>query len=101
MATRKVTYNYFDEDDHRRIQLWLRSRPDGIWRVLIGTMRPRGPLQTEIDLASLLLALTVDEGRGVMQWLAEKMEKNEFMLRLCHKTDRVPAGVGIVAEEEC
>ena len=85
-----VIYIYFDLDDSERIQDWFRSRPEGSWRMGLGTDDDVQSVEVNVAANLRFMGLSMtgeseDEVRASVDWIRQKLHHNEVEFRLFQK----------------
>ena len=77
---------YFDYDDRDRLSRWLASRPTGAWQVLIGG-------HSSDNIANEIVAGVISAQPGLAEWVMEKLQQGELVVRVSPEPLDIPSGV--------
>ena len=83
---------YVESDNLQPLVDWLKTKPEGECKVLIGGTA---------DGLSLLTAQLTSHGRDLVVWLVAKMERGELEVRsMAGKADGLPIGVVVDSHDK-
>lgn len=77
---------YFDEADQAGFLAWLKSRPAGSWRVLVGS----DALPAD-DITTRVAIWTTRDGPALVRWFIDRIKRGDIIVRASNKLD-LPSG---------
>jgi hypothetical protein len=93
-----LSYIYLDVDDKTGIRQFFAARPEGRWRMALGTDENPNASATQLNVALSVMGLSMigesaDEVRASIEWWMQKIEHGEFECRPC---GRLPFPSGLI-----
>jgi hypothetical protein len=94
-APQRTIYAYYDIDDREGLRRWFEAKPEGIWKIVIGVddWTSYDGIASTLDLLAALssVGFTEAEVRAGKQWLYDKIERDECVIKLDERMS-IPSG---------